>query len=209
MTTPAIRALLITAGLALASAPAVAQKVYRWVDENGQVHYGDRVPPQYAKQDREVLNKQGVAVAREEGLETPEQARLRMEREERQKAEQERARRDRVLLATYQSIAEIELLRTRRLEVVDADIVIHEQSVANLKARLKEQQDRAKPFQPINQNPKARPMPEGLAEDIARTRSDLRTQEDNLRRKQEERSALNARFDADVVRFKELHAARR
>ena len=37
--------LLISASLA-----AWGQKVYRWVDEDGNVHYGDRVPPQYAEQ---------------------------------------------------------------------------------------------------------------------------------------------------------------
>ena len=46
MTTPVIRVVLIALGLALASGSAVAQKVYRWVDENGQDHYGDQGPPQ-------------------------------------------------------------------------------------------------------------------------------------------------------------------
>jgi hypothetical protein len=32
------------------------QKLYRWVDKNGQVHYGDSVPAEYAEQDRDVLN---------------------------------------------------------------------------------------------------------------------------------------------------------
>ena len=208
MVIPAIRVLLIIVGLALASGPAVAQQVYRWVDENGQVHYGDRVPPQYANQDRDILNKQGVAVGRQEGLETPAEARARIEQEERQKAVQENARRDRMLVSTYQNVEEIELLRARRLELVDSNIVIQQQSVANLKARLGEQQARAARFKPVNEDPQARPMPEGLAEDIERTKSDLRTQEANLHRKQEEREALNAKFDAEIARFIELRDAR-
>lgn len=208
MTNLVIRALLMTVGLALASGPAVAQKVYRWVDENGQVHYGDKVPPQYADQDREIINKHGVAVGREEGLETPAEARVRVEREERDKIAREKARRDYMLLSTYQSVEEIDLLRARRLELADSNIAIHQQSVVSLQARLDEQQARAARFEPISNDPNARPMPEGLAEDIARTRSDLRTQEANLRRKQEEREALNAKFDAEIVRFKELREAR-
>ena len=35
---------------------------YRWVDEHGVVHYGDNIPPQYASQDRTILNSQGVEV---------------------------------------------------------------------------------------------------------------------------------------------------
>ena len=45
-------------------------------------------------------------------------------------------------------------------------------------------------------------------EDIERTKSDLRTQEANLHRKQEERNALNAKFDAEIARFVELRDAR-
>lgn len=204
MTIPVVRALLIAAALALVSNPVVAQKLYRWVDKSGQVHYGDKIPPEYAEQDREVLNKQGVSVGREEGAETPAEARARIEREERDKAAKEQAQRDRMLLATYQNIEEIELLRARRLELIDAHVAIQQQAVANFKARLSEQQKRAARYQPANQDPKAQPMPDGLADDIARTKSDLRTQELNLQKKRDERESVNAKFDADVVRFKEL-----
>jgi hypothetical protein len=47
-------------------------------------------------------------------------------------------------------------------------------------------------------------MPEGLAEDIARSESDIRTQQLNLDKRRQERSTLNAQFDADVARFKQL-----
>ena len=33
---------------------------YRWTDEQGVVHYGDHIPPQYANQERAILNSQGV-----------------------------------------------------------------------------------------------------------------------------------------------------
>ena len=113
-----------------------------------------------------------------------------------------------MLVSTYQNVEEIELLRARRLELVDSNITIQQQSVANLKTRLAEQQARAARFKPVSQDPQARPMPEGLAEDIERTKSDLRTQEANLHRKQEERNALNAKFDAEIARFVELRDAR-
>jgi len=47
-------------------------------------------------------------------------------------------------------------------------------------------------------------MPEGMAEDIARAESDIRTQQLNLDKRRKERTALNQQFDADVARFKEL-----
>lgn len=204
MKMPLLRSLLPLVLLALVSGPAAAQKLYKWVDENGQVHYGDKIPPEYADQDREVLNKQGLAVGREEGAETAEEARARQEREKQAKAAQEQAQRDRMLVATYQNVDEIELLRARRLDQIDAQLTIQEQSLTNLKARHAEQVKRASRYQPANKDPKAPPMPEGMAEDIARAESDIRTQQLNLDKRRKERSALNQQFDADVARFKEL-----
>ena len=76
--------LLLTAAALLATAAwaAPAQKssaskggiAYRWVDEQGVVHYGDNIPPQYAQQDRTILNKQGVALSHVDAALTPEQA---------------------------------------------------------------------------------------------------------------------------------------
>ncbi len=43
--------------LALTGAePVPAGKLYKWVDEKGQVHYGDNIPPEYAEQGRSELN---------------------------------------------------------------------------------------------------------------------------------------------------------
>src|SRR5690606_41769383 len=75
------RFLLLTAA-ACATSSAAAQKLYRWVDENGVVHYGDRIPPQYVDRDRDVLNDSGVTIGVEEGAQTDEErAGLARERE--------------------------------------------------------------------------------------------------------------------------------
>ena len=39
-----------------------AGKLYKWVDDAGQVRYGDRIPPQYAKKSNKTLNEQGIVV---------------------------------------------------------------------------------------------------------------------------------------------------
>ena len=46
---------------------------YRWVDENGTVHYGDRVPPQYVQKESDILNSQGVQVGKLDAQKTPDQ----------------------------------------------------------------------------------------------------------------------------------------
>jgi hypothetical protein len=45
----------------------------KWTDENGRIHYGDRIPPKYAKQERKILNEQGIEVKTIDAAKTPEQ----------------------------------------------------------------------------------------------------------------------------------------
>src|SRR5687768_870748 len=80
---------------------------YRWVDENGVVHYGDRLPPQYAKQESALLNKQGVEVGRTEAQKSAEQM---AEDQKRHEAVLRQKQHDAFLLTTYTSVKDIESL---------------------------------------------------------------------------------------------------
>jgi len=182
------------------------RKLYRWVDKNGLVHYGDSIPPEYAEQDRDVLNDQGVPIRREEGTVTPEEARAKAAADKAAKEIQDKKDRDRYLLQTYQSVQEIEVLRDRRLELVDAQLVIQQQSLANLHTKLAQLEKQSSRFQPRNKEPEAQPLPEGLALDLGRATNDIGTQEQNLVKKRLERETIRANFESDIKRFKELKA---
>ena len=196
--------------LALCAGMAVAQsdktKLYRWVDENGQVHYGDSVPPEYAEQDRDILNKQGVPIGREEGLITPEEAAAKAAAEKAERDEKKRRLRDRVLLQTYQNVQELETLRDTRLELVDAQLTIQEQSLANLRAQRAHIERIAARYAPINNDADALPLPEDLSLDLQRSASDIETQERNLVKRRDERESIRLNFEADIARYKELRA---
>ena len=199
--------------LLLAMLAAVAQaastdkkKLYRWVDRNGQVHYGDSIPPEYAEQDRDVLNRQGVPIAREEGLVTEDEARAKAAAEKAARDEQKRKLRDRVLLQTYQSVGELEVLRDRRLELVDAQLTIQEQSLANLRTKRVQFEKQATRYKPLNNDPAAPPLPEELALDLRRSASDILTQQENLVKRREERENIRQSFESDIKRYKELRA---
>jgi hypothetical protein len=199
-------ALLLALLAGVADAQSGSTKLYRWVDKNGQVHYGDSIPAEYADQDREVLNRQGVSVGQEQGTVTADEARAKAEAEMAAKKAQKQKLRDRVLLQTYQSVEEIEVLRDRRLELVDAQLKIQEQSLATLRAKRALFVRQASRYQPRNADPKAPPLPEGLAMDLERSASDIETQEQNLEKKRQERETIRSDFEADIKRFKELKA---
>lgn len=196
----------LCAGLAHAQSGKDKTKLYRWVDKEGQVHYGDRVPPEYAEQDRDILNRQGVPIAREQGLITAEEAAEQAAIEKAARDEQKRKLRDRVLLQTYQSVRELEVLRDNRLELVDAQLTIQEQSLANLRAQRIQLQKHASRYAPVNKDPKAMPLPEEIASDLTRATSDIATQEANLIKRREERENIRLTFEADIKRYKELRA---
>jgi len=205
------KALLPVVLLALIAGAAEAQsdkqkKLYRWVDKNGQVHYGDSVPPEYAEQDREVLNRQGVPVGKEEGTITPEEAAAKAAADKAARDEQKRKLRDRVLLQTYQSVKELEILRDNRLELVDAQLTIQEQSLSNLRAQRAQIERMAARYAPVNKDPEAPPVPDEVAADLERSSSDIVTQEANLVKRREERESIRLNFEADIKRYQELRA---
>jgi len=61
---------LLIAGIILA-ANASAAEVYRWVDENGEVHYSESLPPNFKDQGHDVLNERGIVTDQDQSLTPP------------------------------------------------------------------------------------------------------------------------------------------
>ena len=68
----AIWMVLVLGAGPFAAGNALAEgEVYRWVDENCEVHYSETLPPDFQDQGHDVLNERGIVV--DEGLKlTPE-----------------------------------------------------------------------------------------------------------------------------------------
>jgi hypothetical protein len=175
---------------------------YKWVDEQGVVHYGDNIPPQYAQQNRTMLNSQGLEVGHVDAALTPEQAAA----QARKKAEALKQRQhDSFLISTYTSVNDIEALRDVRLDQLKGQRSAAEQYVDSLRSRLGALQARALTFLPYSARPDARHMPDDLAENLVRTVNEVRQQDVALAAKSEEEKTLRAQFDADIHRYQELH----
>jgi hypothetical protein len=192
----------------LLSSVALADKgrtLYKWVDSDGVTHYGDRIPPEYASQEQHVINSQGVEIRRLEAQKTPEQ-----QASEDQKKQEllDRQSRDKNLVTTYASVAEIERLRDQRLTLVSDQIKVTTQFLDTLNGRMKKLRAQSMHFKPYNTDPNAQPMPDQTAEDLVRLGNDIRTQEQNLRQKRGEEVTMSKQFASDIERFKELRGIR-
>ena len=210
--------LLVAAAVALPSIGSAQSRrddgprLYKWTDRDGIVHYGDKVPPEYANLDRNVLNSQGVRVGFEEGEVTP-QERAALEQREREQeaahiARDEIARHDRMLIQTYLTVADIEDLRDRRLELLESQIKVTELYLNNLRKRLVGLQSEAGDFKPYTTRADAPQIPENLALDIRRTTASISLYEQTLARTRSDQQALRASFEKDIRRFRELKDGR-
>jgi len=192
---------LAAAATAPASAPGSGAPVYKWVDSNGVVHYGDSVPAEYAQTERSVLNNQGVEVGHVEGRKSTEEQAAEAQSAE---AAKRRAQHDQFLLSTYVSTKDIERLRDERLEQTDGQIKASSIYIDTLSARLAALQDRAGHFKPYSNDPNAQRMPDDLAEELVRTLNEARTQRQALETKRREQADMRAQFEADIQRYREL-----
>ena len=201
-------ALVLVVAAALAAAAANAggsdknKTSYRWVDDQGVIHYGDAIPPEYAGKAREVMNPQGVPVAHFDGQKSPDQ--LASEAHDRAAVIKQKQH-DTFLITTYTSVRDIEALRDSRLEQLKTQSAAGQQYIESLKSRLATLQSRAVTFRPYSANPGARRMPDDLAEDLVRTLSEMNTQTASLAGQTEEVAKLRAQFQADIERYRELH----
>ena len=106
----------------------VQAKMFKWADEEGNVHFGDKVPNQYLNKEHKELNAQGAIIKEHEEIkpETEEQKRekrrlVRLEREEEEKARKQ-AKQDRVLLDTYTTERDLTAARDARLDAVGSQL---------------------------------------------------------------------------------------
>lgn len=186
------------------AAPKQTPKLYRWVDEDGVVHYGDSIPAEYAELERQVVNDHGITVDVLEAKKTEEELAEERRQEELREAREMQRRADQALLATYLSVDEILLHRDRRVELFQAQARVTELYLSNLKRRLDKLETEASKYRPYSQNPNAPMIDPDLTADIQSTKETIARHEANLRKFQQDEQNIVARFDGDINRFKKL-----
>jgi len=189
--------------VALSVTPTQAGKLKKWVDENGQIQYGDHIPAQYAKKSNQTLNNQGVVVRTRAAAKTPEQF-AKEKRLAEQKAEQERirkvqARKDRILLDTFTNEDEMVMTRDGKVEAIGAIIRVTNGRIEKIRQRLSTQKKRA-----ANMERAGKPVPETVTKQIHESRNQIRQNIDYIENRKLEQQAIRDKFEKDIKRFREL-----
>jgi hypothetical protein len=192
----------LTAAIALAilvSSPVFAQKIHRWVDKDGNVHFGQSVPPEYA--DQIEGNQQQARSAPAEAV----QSSYSEEELARRKEEARQRDADMSLLRTYLSVEEIETVRDKRIDQVEARNFVTERYLASLHDQLEAMETEAADYEAANSKPgEAAQLPPDLERDMASTRASITDYEGRLEKGRAEQERIREKFAADIARFREL-----
>jgi hypothetical protein len=197
-----LQAALLTLCIGASPAMATGTGVYKWTDDQGAVHYSDQMPSDaMGNKGGVVLDKQGRSVKKIEPAPTPEQVKAKQEEDERQrvaaKAQDEKNRRDRALTMSYTTEDEIEIARNRSLTTIDSQIKSAEAYSADL---VRRQQVLEK--QKLSYSGSAVPVP--LESELSGIVDELARQNKLMAQKRQEVVAVNAKYDADKQRWRDL-----
>jgi hypothetical protein len=194
-----ITGVLLAVGILL-WAPLFAGNVYRYVDENGKIHYSATLPPEYANRPHEIINQSGIVIERVDPTAPKPEVKEEKKGPEPLYTEDEvRLRSDRLLVLKYHS--EEDVFEAMNLEVANLgyDARILDQAQASLEKSLSEQVKEAADRQRAGMPPdpdtthRVEALQKRLS-DNAESRAALQAREDQIR----------AVFMAELERYRYL-----
>lgn len=212
------------AGLALfaataAAAPPSGTFLYRYTDAQGVLHLETSLPPAAAQYGYEVLDRKTLKLLRT--VEAPPSAEELAERQAQDQARQaqeaaaaaaqaaqaaaqeqarmEQARRDRALLDSYTTVADLERTRDDQLAALAAIATGAQATIARLEKNLAQMTAQRATYEKDG-----RAVPAPLQKNIADVEGKLGRQRGLLTSNAARRAELETRFAADIARYREL-----
>ena len=183
--------------------PVAVAGMYKWLDDEGEIHYGNSVPPEFAGKERRELNERGRTIKIHDAAKTPEEIaeaeRLEAIRLEQERRVAEQARKDHVLLATYSS--EDDMLKTRdgKLSAIEGLIQLTQRRITSMNRRMKQLTEDAADFERGG-----KPVPDVLTRQIDNIRTQTVENKSFILVKKQEQDEINLMFQEDIARFREL-----
>ena len=195
---------LVVLGLVVAL-PVSAGKLYKWVDEKGNVHYSDRVPPEAAKLAREEKNQDGVTVKEVARAKTEEElaaeAAQRVKDEEARKIAEAQAQADRALMLSYTTEDDLLRAREQELGVIEANMATAKLTIASQEKNLSDLLAHAADFE---RNKK--PVPQAVTDSIAHVRAQIEAQQKTLKEREGSKETVHNEYESKLLRWRELSA---
>lgn len=184
---------LILLLLAAAAGTSHAAGLYRWVDSKGNVHYSDRVPPEYVKEGYRVINQQGLTVT----TIAPQKDEIASKKQAAEVKAQ--AERDRRLLITYSSADEIIAARDRKIAEIKTTIAQRQQSLALLERQFRSQTSEAGDYER-----RGEAIPEDLRNAINANKKKIGAHEEAVKQLQQQQLDTQKQFAEELAEYNEI-----
>lgn len=190
--------------LVLMLAPvAVSAGTYKWMDSRGVTHYSDSVPPEDSGQAREIIDKSGRTLEMIERSKTVDELKEQRRLDKIKAAKLEKSRqkkyRDKVLLLTYQSPAEIIVARDNKITTIENAIQIAKGTLKSQKKKLVELRQSAGDYERSS-----RTVPKRLQVRIKELKGQIKDTKDYIASKHQEQKDIYKEFAGFITRYKEL-----
>jgi hypothetical protein len=188
-------------GFVCAAGTAAGAGMYKWVDDQGVVHYTDRIPPESVSKGATVLDKQGRSVKTIDPAPTAEQRKATEAEVERQrdvaKVNAEQARRDRALTQSFTSEAEIDVARARAVSTMEGQLATIGTYIADMTRRKQEVEKRKAAYG-------TKPVPPAVETELNSVTEELARQNALQAQKRDALAAIGKKYDADKKRWQEI-----
>jgi len=194
---------ILMAGIISLWVTSLSADTYRWKDKDGNVHYGEAVPAEYADQPYDIINKAGIVIEHIEDTSVPMEViaekKGKKERAPLISEEQRQIQSDRLLVIRYGS--EEEIIKALELEIAQLgyDTKVINQSYKSTTASIRNQISQAANRQRAGQEISAEQEKE-IRHLYARQAQDAQKQ--SLMSQREER--IRARYQEDLDRYRYL-----
>lgn len=181
------------------SLPAHAE-LKKWVDKNGQIHYGDKVPPQYLRKEHQIINQEGVVLETVPAAKT--EAQLREEKRQARiakiKAEKKRQQdfKDKVLIDTYTTERDLLKAREERLSTFNSLIELTGTIIKSNEEQLERLLKRKSEFERFQKE-----LPIHMKEQEEILRQQIIANQGYVEDQKSERQKIVKKFENDLARF--------
>ena len=185
----------------------VQAKMFKWVDEEGNTHFGDKIPDRFLNKEHKELNAQGAVMKAHEEVvaETEEQRqekrRLKALKAEEEKLAKEQAKQDRVLLDTYTTERDLDAALKARLDAVGSQLQLSRSIIEDTKRKLAITEKNIATYKA-----EGKEVPKDISGKAQRQKNQLHTYEKQAVKHEKRKQEVNEQFVGYIKRFRELKA---
>jgi|GEM_PF-634040 len=184
---------------------AAAQSVYRWVDEDGNVHYSQALPPEQARGAHDRLTGSGLVAESIDRVRTDEE-RAQLEELERQQAEETerqrlRAQQDRLFLASFPTEQDLERIAQAQRETIESEHESIKQLIEQTRSRFSTNVEQAAEYER-----RGEAVPAYLQQQVANARTRLLELNRQLGDLEQRLAEVEAEHAANVERHRRLRS---